>query len=486
MSGPGSPARAGARPLVRLERCTARHGDRLVLRDIDLDIFPGGHLAITGANGSGKSTLLRLIAGELWPAPEGPGRRTYDFGAGPEDDAVGARRRIRLVSAAAQDRYRELGVDPAGGDLVASGFDDSPILRRDLTAAQRRQVRKCLLRVGAADLASRRWSTLSRGEQRRLLIARALVSAPVILCLDEVGDGLDAAGRDRLGELLGLIAGPDLTLVMATHHEDEIPPCVTRRLALAGGRRVPAPGPATGHADVPPPRPLPGGAVRIRVARADVYRGGRRVLRGIDWCLRAGEHWLIRGGNGAGKSTFLALLYGSLRPAAGGSIAWFDLPPDPDVWQLRRRIARVSDELQAEYLDRLTVRDCVATGFVASIGRVPVLDDAQWATVDQWISVVGLADLATAGIRTLSYGQFRRALIARALVTDPEVLLLDEPASGLDREGQAQLGGILRAAAARGAQIVLSTHRDNPAGSLVNRVADLVEGRLVTRPPGGP
>lgn len=500
-------------PLVRLRHVSVRYGRRWALRDIDLDVPAGGHLAILGGNGSGKTTLLRLIAGEIWPAPDSPdsseddGRaeapvREYRLGRGVEHDALSARERIRLVGPETQDRHLGQRLRTSGRTVVATGFSDSFILRHELTPEQRRQVEKCLLRTGARGFADRPFVELSRGEQRRILLARALVSEPAVLCLDEICDGLDDQARARLLSLLDRLAAGGLTLVMATHHADDLPACVRRRIVLDRGAIVathdvadapaprpvrPDPGPLRQSAGAPDARrerrrgSRTGQQPLISVRHADVYRGRRRALVDLSWDLLPGTHWLVTGPNGAGKSTFIKLLYGELRPALGGSIAWFGCGPRVDVWTLRRRIGLVSDELQAQYLDRLCVRDCVATGFVASIGRVPQLDAERQVRVARWLKVVRMNAHADTPIRELSYGQLRRALLARALVLEPEVLLLDEAASGLDRDTRGILRATLAEAAARGTHVVMAGHRiDENDGPFTHQLA-LRNGRRIDK-----
>lgn len=243
-AGPDPAGTDGAETLVELRDVSVRYGRHWALRHVDLEIVRGGHLALFGANGSGKSTLLRLIAGRVWPAPDAPGpgtaggslRRVYRLGYGEEHDAVTAKRRIRLVGPEMQDEFLARRPDADGRTVVATGFDGDFTLRRALPAAQERMVRKCLLRVAAAGCADRPFAQLSRGEQRRLLIARALVADPAVLCLDEICDGLDDAARERLLNLLDRLAGDGLTLVMATHRSGDLPVCVRRRLLLEEGR----------------------------------------------------------------------------------------------------------------------------------------------------------------------------------------------------------------------------------------------------------
>jgi molybdate transport system ATP-binding protein len=202
-----------------------------------------------------------------------------------------------------------------------------------------------------------------------------------------------------------------------------------------------------------------GGALpSIRLDHADVWLAGRRVLEDVSWQLDPGEHWLVTGANGSGKSSLLRLLYGALRPALGGSITWPALGNPRDVWQLRRSIAWVSPELQAAYRYPTTVRGCIASGFTSSVGQTRAMTATEAARVDQLLEELELSALADRLLSTLSYGEARRALLGRVLVNHPRVLLLDEPWEGLDAAMAGLLNETLERVAAGGTQLVCASH----------------------------
>ena len=165
-------------------------------------------------------------------------------------------------------------------------------------------------------------------------------------------------------------------------------------------------------------RPLP----LVEIENASVWLGSRRVLRELDWRIDPGQQWLVTGANGSGKSTLLRLLHGQLRPAKGGAIRWPGLGLPRSVWTLRRQVAWVSPELQAAYRYPTTVRDCVASGFDSSFGLTRAPTALESDRVDELLAEFSLDELATRMLTTLSYGQARRALIARALVNRPQAL----------------------------------------------------------------
>lgn len=194
------------------------------------------------------------------------------------------------------------------------------------------------------------------------------------------------------------------------------------------------------------------------VEHADIWLGKRQVLHGIDWRLDEGRNWLVTGHNGSGKSSFLRMLHGQLRPALGGKVSWPALGNPRNVWTLRKQVAWLSPELQAAYRYPSTVRSCIASGFESSVGQTRELVAEESARVDELLDELALVELADRPLVKLSYGQMRRALIARALVNRPRVLLLDEPWEGLDAPMSMLLNRSLAAVIADGTQLVCASH----------------------------
>ena len=490
--------------MVRLDNVDVVIAGTTILRGIDWKLEPGTCWGVVGANGSGKSTFLALVAGQLWPAP-GRGTRVYDFGRGAQSDAVEARRSITLVGHELQDRFARFSWNYKVEDVVLSGAAHVDVPRRSSAAADRNRCNALLRELKLDHLAARRFLELSRGEQRRVLIARALAFRPRVLLLDEPASGLDVGARGALNELIATVAAAT-TVVSTAHTVSNLPEAVTEVLMLdAGG--IAARGPRATFA-VPPAAALDGSArvrgergpsadeVLVEIDHADVWRGGRRILENVCWRLEPDEHWLITGQNGAGKSTFLKLLHGQLRPARGGTLRWPALAEGiaaeaaptrgigrdspPNLWRLRRQIGYVSAELQAEYRYAPTVRDCVASGLDSSFGLTRALTAREKEATDELLERFELTEVADRALTTLSYGQMHRVLLARALVTRPRLLLLDEPWEGLDAATRTLVRGELEAAIASGTQLVCVSHTGATELDYTH-VAEIAAGRIEAR-----
>lgn len=220
------------REILKLEGIEFRRSDTVILRDIHWRILSGQHWALLGANGSGKTSLLRIITGYEWA---GKGRVSVlgeQFG---ECLIHELQKRIGWVSSALACQLP--GRDTAR-KVVLSGLEASVGLYREFDDADFARAAEALSRMGAAHLADKPYEILSQGEQQRVLIARSLVNNPPLLILDEPCAGLDPAAREAFLHDLSLLtqAADAPTLILVTHHIEEIRGWITHVLLLREGR----------------------------------------------------------------------------------------------------------------------------------------------------------------------------------------------------------------------------------------------------------
>jgi zinc transport system ATP-binding protein len=206
------------------------------------------------------------------------------------------------------------------------------------------------------------------------------------------------------------------------------------------------------------------------------YPGGPDVLRDIDLRLERGEFVAVAGPNGGGKTTLVRLLLGLERPLAG-SVLLFGEPAH--AFSRRNTLGYLAQRSRLGSEAPATVREVVAAGTLANGGLLGPLRQRQRAIVDEAIERVGLAERADAPLRTLSGGQQQRAFIAKALAAEPELLVLDEPTSGVDVEAQEALAALLaRLHAELGTTIVYVSHEFGAVERYVERLL-LVRGTIV-------
>ena len=226
-------------PLLSIDRVSVARGDRALLNGVTLTLPEGRHTAILGRNGSGKSTLVQLITRQIYPTvgAGGDGRLGEVRILGRAHwDVFELRSLLGVVSPAVQSDFtsdERLEVF----DAVVSGFFAARgVWNHVVTEAMRHASREALERMGVAHLIGRRMATLSTGEARRVLIARALVHQPRALLLDEPCGGLDPATRRLFLETLRDVARSGVTLVLITHHIEEILPEIDHLVLLRDGR----------------------------------------------------------------------------------------------------------------------------------------------------------------------------------------------------------------------------------------------------------
>jgi molybdate transport system ATP-binding protein len=479
---------------VELEHVDLDRGGRRILRDINWRIRPGQRWALLGPNGAGKTQLLKLIAGDVWPTPTRRGRRSYVVDKERQDEPLGAKELIAYVGAERQDKYERYGWDLPVLDLVGTGIHRTDIVLDPLSAPQRGEVWRLLKRFGLQSFARRKVLTLSYGERRLALIARALATKPRLLLLDEVFNGLDHDRRRLLMRYLELSQRSTMGWALAAHRREDLPRSVTHvlmldrgRIAYAGSRaRAPIAALISEPALEAPPsrRSVAPSSKRqsiplISIRDADVFVEHQPVLAGISWQIVRGEHWAVLGRNGAGKSTLLKLLYGDLSPALGGTIERRGHPAGTPLEPFRKKVGLLSPELQSAHArDDVTVEEVVISGRHASIGLNERPTTGERRAARRWLRFFALEKLAERRPREISYGQMRRVLLARAMINAPRLLLLDEPCTGLDAASRKQVRAHLQRLADSGVQLVMGTHHRSDLVPAINRVLWLEKGRI--------
>ena len=463
-------------------------GEQSVLRDLKWRIRSGQRWALLGANGTGKTQLLKLIAGDVWPQPRPGTQRVYHWHGERSLEPLGVKEEIAYLGAERQDRYEHYGWNHRVATIVGTGLQRSDVPLRTLTTVERRQVARLLRRLQLESLGQRRFLTLSHGERRLVLLARALAWRPALLLLDEPLNGLDAQNRQRMLAVLGKLRRSSLPWIYATHRLEEVPAGVTHRAQLSAGRlrtgawrgvrkpaqRVDGQRPKRNRARASMVRRAP----LIELHSVWVWREGSAVLRRIALQIAVGDCWVVHGANGSGKSTLLATLLGEHGVASQGTIWRRGYPPGTELGDVQRRIGYVAPELQILLPRKMTAVETV----VAGLRGAHVLDGApangERLAALRALRRVGALSLARRTLGELSYGQTRRVLFARAWARHPDILLLDEPYTGLDAPLRTRLRGLVETLASAGLTTVIASHHRDEWPRCVTHELELAGGEV--------
>ena len=424
------------------EATVVRPTGEAVFDGLSWTVREGETWAIVGPVGSGKTALTDILLGRLrvtagtveWPLVDrlrAAGRPI----AWPSEvvGRVGFKEESRLFSYGRhyyQQRYNFIEPDD---DLTLDQFLHAG------TAVPEQQLRAVAERLGIADLRPLSFIKLSNGQTRRARIARALLSHPEILVLDEPFVGLDADGRREVRDQLRRLADQGTRLILITG-PDTIPDAVThvlelsdRRVTYRGARsdyRLPA---SQNQVTPTPPRVESTAEPVIVLKNVNVSHGGKPILRDVTWTVRAGERWAVLGPNGSGKTTLLSLICGDHPQAYSNDVTVFGRRRGggESIWDVKRRIGLVSPEMHLYFSEPLTADRAAATGFFDVLVSRPTTPE-QDGTVRRLFAYFGIADLADRPFARLSTGQQRIVLLVRSLVKDPPLLILDEPFQTLD------------------------------------------------------
>lgn len=454
--------------------------------------IPKGVTAVIGPNGAGKSTLADII------------ERGRNFRTNRVYPAVDT---FTVKKVEFSDIHSLRGVSDTGyyqQRYEATMNDDVPAVREilDPSLSAARLMASCE-RMGLHDALDKKVNYLSSGELRKLLIAIALTSHPSLLILDNPYIGLDAASREILDRALATIAADGVNVMLILCDPRDIPVYAEAVLPVTamtvretvdiseeniesvrrGYKHL------FGYAiDLDKlPRPLEEAKSDVEiVARfhdVSVRYGSTTLLSRINWTVRPGECWALSGPNGSGKSTLLSLINADNPSGYGAGITLFDRVrgSGESIWDIKHRIGYVSPEMRLYFSGTDSALDTVARGLNDTVGSYTRLRPDQTAYAALWLRLLHLEDFADRKFNTLSSGEKQLVLLARALIKQPQLLILDEPMHGLDYGRKRSLRALINfmIAKARGTAnpmtLIYVTHDPYDMPECVNKIYDLTE-----------
>lgn len=442
--------------IVRINNGQSGNPAMRFAKPLDIIIEEGQQVAIVGDNAAGKTRLVETLSGR-YPLQG----QTIEFNFGP-----GARplisQNIKYVAFRdsygdadsgyyLQQRWNQQDIDeetPTVASVLQSTFE--------MSGADEACRDRLLAFFGLERLMDQYIISLSSGELRKFQLAKALMSSPRMLILDNPFIGLDASARDSLAELLAALAETSGILIIPVLSKlDVIPSFVTHVIRVEGldvmpmvrvqDFRLPDVFPdleeekkaaiaALPQKVLPAFYPSCSNAEIVRCEKVSIRYGHRTILRELDWSVREGEKWVIAGPNGSGKSTLLSLVCADNPQSYACKISLFGHKrgSGESIWEIKRHIGYVSPEMHRAWQKNLPAIDIVASGLFDTVGMCHSASGEQLEVCRKWMDIFGIAQLADRSFLRLSSGEQRLCLLARAFVKDPELLVLDEPLHGLD------------------------------------------------------
>ncbi|MCF3111612.1 ATP-binding cassette domain-containing protein [Niabella sp. CC-SYL272] len=464
---------------IILKNVTVQQAGKLLLNRISFTLKADEHLAVFGASGSGKSLLAGVLKGILSYTG------SVEFKKGTQS--------VQPVVAYVPAMYPLRNQIHNTGRYYQQRFASS--------ANETATVSETLLKKGDAvtvfqwletfRLTHRSHTPLARlsgGELKKVQLVGHLLTHPDVLILDRVFTGLDAGSRKILHAVLNQLASSGTRIILITDSH-ELPVCITHFAELSEGALVNyAPVEQLGFMQSIPARreaPLPElkkayhiGPL-ISMKQVSIRHGNTTILNNINWQVNNGECWLIKGCNGAGKSALLSLINGDHPQAYAQQIHLFGKRrgSGESIWDIKRRIGFVAPDLQHFFDPGITPAQVVGSGFFDAFGLCRKLDEAQARKVTAWLRFFSLQDKAQLPFRSLSDGEQRLVLMARALIKDPLMLALDEPCQGLDDSQSRMVIRLLeRIHSETGMTLLFISHYEDEIPACVRHVIELEQG----------
>lgn len=413
-----------------------------ILKNVNLTIQPGEQWAIIGKSGSGKTTLAHALTGKVFHSG------TVSFHLPNHTHA----NRILLIEQQHHFKNRSNTSDFYYQQRYnSSDSEDTITVQEELQPfMSSASAANWIDQLHLTHLLPEPMIQLSNGENKRLQLAKALFLDPAVLIMDNPFVGLDVEGRKSLHRILDTIVASGISIILITPPQD-LPDCITHVAVLENGKLVSAGKRSATQLQAAAAAPsLPTELIQqlkasgetnhfttaVKMVNVTIRYGDRTILHNINWEVKKGECWSISGPNGAGKSTLLSLVTADNPQAYANELYLFDQRrgSGESIWDIKRRIGFVSPELHL-YFDRGTsCFDVIASGLFDTIGLFRQISTTQQQQVQAWIQLLQLQTLQHRPLFQLSLGQQRMVLLARALVKNPPLLILDEPTQGLDDE----------------------------------------------------
>ena len=471
--------------LITLQNCIIENSRTTLVPELTWKMNEGEVWLVIGPNGGGKADFLNALSGGAGGervTPNTDGLFSDIFSDSTE--LVSLERAARLIQEERENDesdYLEGGVDHGrtGRIFIAQALD--PQLKKGLAhkelpaAAQQLEGDPAIKLCGIEKILDRGLKYMSTGEIRRTLLARALISGKKLLILSDPFAGLDVQSRTILLDFFDSIAKkggsgsaqPHLILGLERWHE--VPDAITHVIEFTD-KQVSFCGPRSEYEKLISERaaaskvteekekqefkegfeelhrqdsPQPDNFL-VEMHNVNVGWDDHQVLRHLNWSLRRGQHWLVRGPNGSGKTTFLELITGDNMQVFSNDIKIFGKRrgSGETIWDIKKRLGIVSYRLHVEYrmLGGTSLLAVIISGLRDSIGLYgDAPSDLEISKAKKWLALGGFEGRESENFGNLSYGEQRAILILRSAVKTPEILILDEPCHGLDEQYRSKI-----------------------------------------------
>ncbi|MDQ0969891.1 molybdate transport system ATP-binding protein [Flavobacterium sp. W4I14] len=475
------------KPFVYIQNLNLSYRNKAVLKDLYWEVNVCQNWVLWGESGSGKTSLAKAIAG-LIPS-QGSIEINYDAQSKLPAEVlfVESWYQFKNLEGVAnfyyQQRYTSLQANDTltvHAELVAYGKEKG--LHFDL-------VEPILEALGFATFASSQLIELSSGEHKKLQLVKALWLKPQLLIIDQPYTGLDKASRKNLNTLLDQATAEGVQLILICNDLefpesiDSFAEIIDGQIATSFSREIGDLPPEIHKRKIPAflkESPMYSSTDMVTMVDVNISYGEKQVLKNINWEVKAGEKWLLQGPNGSGKSTLLSLINGDHPQSYANELYLFGnrRGSGESIWDIKQHIGLISPEFHWYFDATSTVWKCVASGFYDTVGLFQQLPYSKRAQVDELIEYFGLTDNKNELLTALPLGKQRLVLLARTIIKNPELLILDEPCQGLDQQQTKHFNQLVDELCSNGMTLIYVGHFESQLPTCIEKRILLEKGEV--------
>ncbi|RNL51202.1 ATP-binding cassette domain-containing protein [Pedobacter jejuensis] len=428
---------------VSIQSLNLKYQQKLVLTDLNWTILRGENHVLLGESGGGKTSLAKIIAG----LQNGIGDVKINFDTNSHLPAevlfVESWYQFKNLEGVANFYYQQRYTSQQAKDtltvhaeLVHYGKEKG--LHFDT-------VEPILNALNFSSFTSSQLIELSSGEHKKLQLVKALWLKPQLLIIDQPYTGLDVASRKNLNILLDEVSKEGVQLVLISN-DSEYPSAINRFAELQNGQINVSDSKENSEIstvqilkeipDFLKESPVYSSNDIVKMVNVNISYGEKQVLKHINWEVKAGEKWLLQGHNGSGKSTLLSLINGDHPQSYANELYLFGnrRGSGESIWDIKQHIGLISPEFHWYFDAKSTVWQSIASGFYDTVGLFQQLPYTKSQQVEELVEYFGLTSSKNELLSTLPLGKQRLVLLARTIIKNPELLILDEPCQGLDQQ----------------------------------------------------
>ena len=473
-------------PIVHISNLNLKYQQKLVLQDLNWSIGSGENWVLRGSSGSGKTSLARAISG----LEKFAGSIEFHFNA---DSALPA------VAHFVASWYQFKDLEGQSNFYYQQRYnkqatETTATVKAELESYGAKhqlpfhEVEKLLVALGFSELINSTLIQLSSGEHKKLQLVKALWFKPQLLIMDQPYNGLDKLSRQHLNELLEEITAGGTQLILISN-EKELPSVIDRFAEIKAGQLLITANSYTDEAEEEITRPVPGFLNEAPLSAADsvikmidvnISYGEKQVLKNINWEVKPGEKWLLQGHNGSGKSTLLSLITGDHPQAYANNFYLFGNKrgSGESIWDIKKRMGLISPELHWYFDPSATVKHSIISGFFDSSGLFTEPDYKKRTQAAELVSYFGLDEYQDMLLNQLPLGKQRLALLARTIIKNPELLILDEPCQGLDQQQTQHFNKLVDELCKNGTTLIYVGHFESQRPACIEKRILLENGEV--------